>query len=355
MESSEKLLKLEEAIKRIEDRSNKIMFFCPDMKNTPSGGIGVLYQHVKVLKELGYNVMVVHEKDDYTKPEWLGEAYTSLPHQSLQDGKFNVGMEDLFIIPEGHTNIMEQVKNMPFKKIILCQSYLYVLGSLVPAMRWSDFGIKDVIVVTSTLETYLKDVFGEKNLDIKICRPSISKDLFKPSTTPKKPIVAISSRDQHDMLNVIKHFYLKFPQYKWVTFRDMRNMTRDEFQSTLAESCVGVWIDKVAGFGTFPIECARTNTPFIATIPNIVPEYISEKLGVWAQNELELPNLIASYISKWLSDELPTSLYEGLAELEGKYTEEEEKTSIETIYGAYVAELRSSIEEYVEQIKNKVE
>ena len=50
--------------------------------------------------------------------------------------------------------------------------------------------------------------------------------IFVASEKPKKPIIAIHTRDQRMTMKIIKMFYLQNPQFKWLTFRDMRGMSK---------------------------------------------------------------------------------------------------------------------------------
>ncbi len=171
--------RLESYITQIENKQNKIMFYLTSVPQA-SGGIGVVYEHVKTLKDLGYNSMVIFEstkENPYIKPEWLGSDYTDLPHLEISKVG-DVGPQDLLIIPEGLSDVMEKYKNLPCLRVVLCQSYLYVLGSLVPGMSWLNFGIKDVVVVTPTLQNYIENIFGKGAFEIKTCRPSINENIF---------------------------------------------------------------------------------------------------------------------------------------------------------------------------------
>ena len=53
---------------------------------------------------------------------------------------------------------------------------------------------------------------------------------------------------------IIKTFYIRYPQYRWITFRDMRGISMDKFSEYLQDSFVSVWIDDTSSFGTFPLE-----------------------------------------------------------------------------------------------------
>ena len=60
-------------------------------------------------------------------------------------------------------------------------------------------------------------------------------DNFEPRNLPPMPIVAVHAKEQSDAINLIKTFYLKFPQYRWFTFRDMRGLSEKEFANSLKE------------------------------------------------------------------------------------------------------------------------
>ena len=348
-----KVEKLEEALQRIDNKQNKIMFYLPNMPQA-SGGIGVVYEHVKTLVELGFDACIIHDNKEYKKPEWLGTEYCNLKHFALDKDKLSVNSDDMLIIPEGFSNIMEQTKNMPCMRIVLCQSYLYVLGSLTPGLSWSNFNIKDVIVVNSTLEQYLEKIFGKGRFDIKVCRPSINENIFKPSDKPKKPVIAVSARNQQEMLNMVKQFYAVYPQFKWVSFKDMRDMSREDFAETLRECCLGVWIDRVAGFGTFPIECAKSNVPCISLVPDIVPEYAKDENGIYVPNILSIADTVAAYFKLWFEDKEPKELFDGIAELAKEYSVAEEKESIKTIYTNYMESRKQEIAAVIEKLKVEV-
>lgn len=353
----DRIINLSKSIDRINKKENKIMFFLPSVPQA-SGGIGVVYEHIKILVDLGYDAHIIWDDSDnqkYHKPEWLGEEYTSLKHIGLST-KPVVSPEDLIIIPEGCTPFLEQLNknNVPCMRVILCQSYLYILGSLMPGMSWLNFNIKDVIVVTPTLQSYVERIFGKDKFNFKLIRPSINEKIFKPTKKPKMPLIAISSRDQQNTLNIIKHFYAAFPQYRFITFKDMQGLTREEFAENLQEACLGVWVDQIAGFGTFPIECAKTDTPFIALVPNIIPEYASDdKGGAWVQNILNIPDTIAAFLNYWFEDRVPEQITNGSKELAQMYSKSEEEKNIELVYSEYIGKRKQEIQTVIDKIKSE--
>ena len=58
------LKKVKDAITTLEEKTNKVFFFCMDSKGTPMASVATIYEHAKILKEAGYNPVILHEKND---------------------------------------------------------------------------------------------------------------------------------------------------------------------------------------------------------------------------------------------------------------------------------------------------
>ena len=76
----------------------------------------------------------------------------------------------------------------------------------------------------------------------------------------------LSARDNRELLKIVKVFFQKYPHYRFVTFRDMSGMSEKNLKE-LGKSFLGVWVDEISSFGTFPIECMKSDTPVIGKIP----------------------------------------------------------------------------------------
>ena len=163
------------------------------------------------------------------------------------------------------------------------------------------------ITTTESQKEYIKSICPTvETAVIPLSIPSY----FKPSIKPKKPLIAIHTRDQRDTLKIIKTFYLQNPQFKWITFKDMRGMSRVDFAETLGESCVSVWVDRISGFGTFPIESMMSNTPVIGSLPILKPDWLTNDNGVWTFDESKIVEVLGNFLKNWLEDSVPTQLYE---------------------------------------------
>lgn len=371
----EQISQLKEVIGKLETKDSNLYFFTLDTKGNPTAGIANIYEHVKLLNELGYKAAILHEKNDYKLrgdengngvADWLGEEYANLPHISIEGQDLAINPADFIIIPEIFSNIMDQVKTFPCKKVVLSQSYEYLLELLPVGKRWDmDYGFNDVITTSAKQADYIKSLFPSiKTHVVPVSIPSY----FKDSDKPKKPIVAIHTRNQGDAAKLAKAFYLQFPIYKWITFKELRGLSREKFAAQLSECCLAVWIDDVAGFGTFPVEAIECNTPVIGKMPNMIPEWM-EKVnenggaeirnnGVWTNTTLNITELIATYLKVWLEDSVPTELTEGIKASQGLYTSEKQKTELETVYSTLFEnrtnELKITLERIEESLKETI-
>jgi hypothetical protein len=345
---SEQLEKIKESIEKIENKNFGIYFFTIDTKGNPTAGVATIYEHVKKLRELGYNANILHDKNDYKLredeegmgiAEWLGEEYANLPHVSIESQKLQVGPSDFVVIPEAFASIIKQTVSFPCKRIVFLQSYEYIFEMLEIGEGWEQFGITDVITTNKSLSEYVQSVFRGLRTDI---IPVGIPEYFKNSTEPKIPTIAMSARDKRELLKIVKIFYQKYPHYRFVTFRDMSGLPREMFAKELSKSFVSVWIDELSSFGTFPLESMRTKTPVIGKIPRMVPEWMGSvdqkgnlnlnDNGIWTPNLNSIPDIIATMVGLYLEDAIPENILNGMSEWENKYSTEESDKILSEVY-----------------------
>jgi hypothetical protein len=247
---------------------------------------------------------------------------------------------------------MDQVKQFPCKKVAFVQSPQYMFEILPIGKRWNrDFGFNEAITTSESQAEYIKSHFPMMNTSV--IPPSIP-EYFVPDTKPQKPIIAIHSRDSSDTAKIAKSFYLQYPLYKWLTFKDMQGMTRKRFANELKECCLSVWVDDKSGFGTYPLESMECGVPVIGKMPDMIPEWMVTKNedgqdmvknnGVWTNTLTNVPELIATYIKLFLEDNIPSDLVDNMSSTTGTYTPENQKKTIEEVYGNLVSKRVEEIE-----------
>ena len=347
-----KILKLEKSIENLKSKQSRIYLFVQDTKGNPRAAIRYIYDMGMALKKGGYNPIILHEKPDYTGvSEWLGEEYMTLPHNPIEGKNLEISPEDFIIIPEIFGFIMEQVKDLPCAKVVLCQAYDHMMETLQPGFGWGNYGFYKCITTSEFQKDYISTVM--RNVSIDILPPVIS-DKFGKSKFPQKPIVAVHSRDQRKTLNFIKTFYLRFPQYRWITFRDLRGLSEDDFSTFLKDCFLSVWIDETSGYGTFPLESMKCGVPVIGKVPSLFPHWMNEDNGLWLGEETKLCDFTADFIQNWLEDNIKPELYDKMDETVSTLISKEEfETNINNLFSDYITSRETSFVEQLNKLKTE--
>ena len=352
--NSENLSKLELSIENMKNKKTRIYFFVQDSRGNAKASVAYIYNMAMSLKQNGFNSIILHEKPDYVGvSEWLGEEFMNeLPHKAIEGEKLEVSPEDFIVVPELFGFVMPQITKLPCGKIVLCQAYDHVLETLQPGQSWSQFGFLKCITTSEFQKDYLENVMRNTTFDI--LEPFISDD-FVESKLPAKPIIAVHSREQRDTINLIKTFYLKFPQYRWVTFRDMRGLTQKEFATTLKDAFLSVWIDETSGYGTYPLESIKSGVPVMGLVPNLQPHWMNTENGVWVNNKTQMSDFIADFLQNWLEDNINENLLTEMNKTkESLSTKERFYSETVNLFEKYINIRLNSFEEQLEKLKETV-
>jgi len=333
---------LETSLSKLKDKKCKFYFLTQDSEGKALASVNVIYQFVKYLTESGFEAYILYEKTEYKGvKEWLGEEYSKLPHASIETGELKVGPQDFVFVPEIYGHVLEQIKDMPCTKVIFCQAYDYILDTLNPGFGWANYGVTKCLTTTETQKEYIKSLFP--SIETSVITPAIP-EYFKPTEKPKKPIIAVHTRDHRDTLKLIKSFYLQHPQFKWLSFRDMRNLPREEFAETLSECFMSVWVDRNGGFGTFPLESMLCNTPVVGTLPILKPDWMTNENGVWVFDESKLVEVVSTFVKNWLEDSVPETLYTSMEKTVESNSPTKEKEMVLSYFNGLITEKISELE-----------
>ena len=349
--NAEQLKKLESSIKNMREKKSRLYFVVQDTKGNARASLRFIYQMAMVLKEDGYNPIILHETKEYFGvKDWLGEKYmTELPHKSIDEGNLEISPDDLLIIPEIFGYIMEQVKNLPCGKIVLTQAYDHMFETLQPGQSWDQLSFLKCITTSEPQKDYINGVMRRISFDI--INPVLSECFVKPELPPKT-IISINTRDQRDTANLIKKFYIKFPQYRWITFRDMRGLSEEEFAKTMKDSFLSVWVDPTSGFGTFPLESMKMGIPVIGILPHLQPEWLNENNGIWIANKNSLADVVADFVQNWLEDNISPELYTEMETTASKYTSMDKfKADVLSTFSDMINKRMTSFEEQLNKLE----
>jgi hypothetical protein len=349
----EKIEKVKVSLAKITNKKSKFLFCIPESQS-PTASVYELYFHATVVKNMGYEVVIMVEKGDYIPPVWIEKELTNHKHVSMADPKLTVGPEDIMVIPDIYSNVMEQTKKLPCVRIGLLQSADYMTSALIPGTDWTSFNIYDVITTSPVLKEWLETFYGKGKYNIRTYNIGIP-DYFEKSDVPQKPIISVMGRNANEISKLVKLFFAKYPQYSWITFDPMltkskppQAMRRVDFAKRLQQNFAAVWVDRISSFGTFPLECMKSGVIPICLKPDIMPEYMIERdekgvatkivegAGIWTENFYDLPVLIGEVLVKFLDDAIKPELYDSMSNVASKYSQEASEKRLNEIYSEIV-------------------
>lgn len=373
--------RIEETINKIKNNQSVLYFFVVDAKNIPNGNIAYIYDLAKCLYDKKYNVKMIYQlENEYTESElyklrkkeepidnnrvfqgvreWLGDEYADLPHMNISTEQWSVSPCDFLFIPEVFSSLMFQTYKYkaPCKRYVILQNYNFVTEFIPLGVEWKNYGIYDAIASTEEQSRLIKNVFPY--MRTKILNPYIN-DCFRKPLKPKNLIINIISKNQSDVNRIIKPFYWKYPIYKFVSFRDLRNFSRKTYCDMLKESAITIWIDGDSPFGYSALEAMRCNNIVIGKIPDRIPEWMQDENGLknnglWTYDIDSIPEILSKLLASWMQDEIPEVLQKNMDETNQLYTFENFDKNVEKTFDDIFNEHINDINELKVSLLNNI-
>ena len=347
------LEKVREEISKIDKKENNVFFFVLDTKGVASGSLEYIYKLALIAKNDGYKVGMLYQLDKSDEfvgvSDWLGEEYSSLPHYNVSKDEVEITPADIVFIPEIFSNVMNQTKKLPCKRVAILQNYNYLLEQMPFAAQWGDFAILDCLTNTEYNAELIKDIFPY--VKTKVVTPYIDK-IFGTTIEPKKMVINIVAKDQSDINKIIKPFYWKYPTFKWVSFRDLRGFSKEGFANALRDAAVTIWVDTDTSFGYSALEAMKCGSIVIAKVPDTPLKWMDSdgdnntlrNCCVWFDNFNNVHRQIASVVRSWITDNVPSEVGEEAKKVVENYTEERTTKEFNEALAAYFDGRRKELE-----------
>ena len=355
--------RIKEELERIDNKNFNVYFYVLDTEGYPSGSLAYIYHLAKFAKDAGYNVAMLYQTDkkgdEFVGVEsWLGGEYSSIPHYDVQGGDVEITPSDILFIPEIFSQVMNQTKSLPCKRIAIMQNYDYILAQMPYSAQWGDYNIFEAITNTNENGDLLRSIFPYEK--ITVIPPFIEKR-FGETNEPKKLIVNIVTHNQDDVTRIVKAFYWKYPLMKWVSFRDLRGFPKDKFADALREGFLTIWADENASFGYSAIEAMKCGNIVFAIAPKEKKAWMFDKDGlfnnscIWFDNITSMHDKIATMVRGFITDSIPQQLYDGQKEVKEMFKEETTKNTFIAYLNKVVTDRYNAMKEAIKIGENKLE
>jgi hypothetical protein len=316
-----------------------------------------IYNLALIAKEEGYDVNMLHTEEEFEGVgSWLGEEYSSLPHFNVNKGEVGTLPSDILFIPEIYSQVMNQTKNLPCKRVVILQNYDFVVEQMPYAAQWGDFGIMEGITNSDYQAAEINEVFPYVKLT-KVT-PYISK-IFGSTIEPKKMVINVVAKNQSNIKKIVKPFYWKYPHLKWVSFRELRNIPKAEFAKSLREGAITIVDDESASFMYSALEAMKSGSITMVKVPTSEVEWASgEELPnccVWFNDYGTLHKQIASVVRSWITDKIPPVLAEEAKKTLENFSIEKTKKEFLGYVNNVLDRRKKEMEELLIQVKKQEE
>jgi hypothetical protein len=354
-------------LENLKTKKSKFYFFLPAVKEA-NASTNEIYFQATAIKKAGYDVTLIVDSPEFLNPFYVDKELTDVKHFVINSGRLDISPEDVVVIPEIYTNIMEQTVNVPAIRIVLCQSLDYMFNALLPSTSWSDFGIDSVVTTSSRAKDYLQTVYTNR-FDIQTYTVGIP-SYFKTWDKPKRPMISFLTRSPNDINKIAKDFYAKYPYYSsLITFDSMfsdtkppRQTTRKEFAEKLSKNFASVWVDRISTFGTFPLESMACGTIPISVLPDFDPPYIfNEKneyidgAGYWTTSIYQVADILGKLVAAYLDDNIPNKVYDTMDTVAAAHSLEISETSVVKAYEHFINKRINALEGAINKSETQTE
>lgn len=356
LNTNEMLKIVDENISKLKNKEYKLYFFVLDTKGNPSTSLEYIYHTALTLSKRGHKVVMLHQENEFIGVEdWLGSEYASLEHMNIDKDNVEVSPCDFLFIPDIFANVMLQTKKLACKRVVIVQNYGNITEFMPVSQTLDSLNIIDAVVTSNFQKEKLNSYFP--NVRTHIVSPSI-RNVFRNNEGQRKLIVNLLTKEQSDANRIVKPFYWKNPMYRWVTFRDLRGLSKELLAESLREGAVTIWVDDKTEFGTSLIEAIKCGGVVLGKVPEYLSDWMMEgdsltKSVLWFNDVDDVSNMLPSIIRSWTLDNVPDNVYDNQKDLRKLFTEETQLNEIIEVYEkGFIHKRLSDFEETRKEIIN---
>ena len=138
----------------------KIYYLAPDF-DTPSWGAGMLYHHVRLLRDQGFDAYVLHQKRPFRISWTEVDVPIAYRNSGLLSPRFQPDSADILVVPEvqAHT---DEVASFQCRRVVFVQGGFLILNAFDRAISYPDLGFEAAMAVLPHIRDIVSRHFGLK-------------------------------------------------------------------------------------------------------------------------------------------------------------------------------------------------
>lgn len=160
----------------------------------PSWGTGMLYEHVRLLRELGHDACVVHHRSPY-RPAW---RELEVPVRYLDEPGFAVSSSDVVVVPEVLAG-SEAVRLHPWRRVVFVQGSFLVVAGLNGFPDYPAAGYEAAMAVLPHVAHVVERHFG---LPAEVVPPFVAPYFFEEQPVPRERRVLLAVKEGYRLAGV---------------------------------------------------------------------------------------------------------------------------------------------------------
>lgn len=147
--------------------------------------------------------------------------------------------------------------------------------------------------------------------------------------------------------------------FKWVSFKELRNLSKEDFAKALREGAITIIVDEDTSFGYAALESIKSGAITMCKVPETELDWGSSEDGtlpnccVWFNDYSTLHKQLASVVRSWIMDKVPAVLEEEGKKVLEKYSYDKTKGELLTYVNDTLGKRKKEMEELIIQIKAK--
>ena len=230
---------------------NSIFYLCPDY-DRPSWGIGLLYAHVRMLRQNGISASVVHRTPGF-RTSWTTD---DVPVLYLEDSSFRPSQRDVLVVPEVLAS-SNGISKLDCRRFVFVQGVFLIHQSLGEAVNLSELGYEHAIAVLPHVKDVVESHYGlQADVIPPFIAPYFFADAERLDATQRTrrlvmfPKPGYRKAGYYDYEIVLKNLQQRLSEWPGWELVELSGRRHEEVAETLKESMFLVCVNCLEAFNT---------------------------------------------------------------------------------------------------------